>query len=295
MVKPKITAISDEFSGRLSKVVKYLQKRGLRYVELRGVALPGFKWKRPGDYTDEEILFVKNCVKKYEISVSALGSPLFNRNPPKTDAEISDALNKITRNCEVANKLECKHIRIFSFHPNPPNVTRDYDNKDSEFMKQFLHISGFLRKAADIAEKYNVYLAMENEPGLFGDTADNGIRLIKAINSNHAGLLFDPGNMWKYLDDEPPEMMKKMYPYTIYAHIKDVGVGKDNKRIHVVNGLGIMPYVQVFKDMLKSNYDSFFSVETHMHGLRRWRNSVNCLNGLIDLLGKAGWDVSQVN
>jgi hypothetical protein len=63
----------------------------------------------------------------------------------------------------------------------------------------------------------------------------------------------------------------------------------------VVNGQGIMPYVQIFKDMLECKYNSFFSVETHMHGLRRWRNSVNCLNGIIDLLGKAGWDTSEFN
>lgn len=295
MKKPKITAISDEFSGRLSKVVKYLHKRGVEYVELRGVALPGFKWKRPGDYTESEIQFVKDCVKKYDISISALGSPLFNKDIPKTESDVSIGLEKIARYCEIANKLNSQYIRIFSFHPSPSNITRDYEDTNSEFMKQFQFVSNFLRKAGDIAEKHGVYLALENEPKLFGDTAENAIRLIKSIGSKHVGLLFDPGNMWRHFDDEPPEMMRSMYPYTIYAHIKDVGVSKDGKRKHVVNGKGIVPYVQVFKDMLESNYDSFFSVETHMPGLRRWTNSVNCLNGLIDLLGKAGWDISQFN
>ncbi|MHA1341319.1 MAG: sugar phosphate isomerase/epimerase family protein [Promethearchaeota archaeon] len=294
--KPRITVISDEFSMNLEKILKYISKRGLKYVELRGISLRRpmrVRAKRIGKYTNEELEALKGLLSEYGIKVSCLGSPLFNHNFPRNEAEKEAMLRDFRRYCDVAVILGCGIIRAFSFRPDPVNLERSYNaESNSEFYKQFKYICGFFREVGEIASEYGVKVGLENEPGLFGDNVDNSIKLIEGINHGSIGLLWDPGNMWRHGIDEDAESMKRMYKYVIYSHIKDVGMNKKGRRYHVVNGTGIVPYEEYFRDILEGGYDFYFSVETHMHGLK-WRNSVKCLDGLIELLGKAGWDISD--
>jgi len=302
---PKITAITDEFSANIEKTLKYLHKRNLEYCELRNVSLrsKGVEFKRIGKHTDASLAKIESTIKEYSFKVSALGSPLFNHLVPKTAEDKNAVFGELKRYFEIANRWDVKFIRIFSFAPNSNEFPRNYNDPSCEYMKQFQGAVDVLGEAALIAHDHHVKLALENEPALFGGSVDDNIQLIAALDKklgtqvrkDSIGILFDPGNMWRHFDDQPPERMKLLYPNTIYTHVKDVAESKSGKRRHTVNGAknGIMPYVDFFKDMRETGYDSYFSVETHFGGLFRWNNSVKCLEGLISLLGKAGWDVSR--
>ena len=284
-------------------MLKYLKYRKIKYVELRDVSIKNpikIKRKRIGKYSNEELKLIKQLLNQYEIEVSCLSSPLFNHDFPKNSNEKESMIAEFKRYCEIANILNSNIIRTFSFKPNPWNIERVYysdqntTNLNSDlkgnFYNQFKYICAFFKEIGDIAKNYGVKVALENEPKLFGNNVENSIKLIEEINHPSIGLLWDPGNMWRHYMDENPQQMKKMYKYVIYSHIKDVGTTKKGRRFHCVNGSGIIPYVEFFKDILELGYEFIFSVETHMHGFK-WRNSVKCLDGLIKLLKQANWNV----
>ena len=74
-------------------------------------------------------------------------------------------------------------------------------------------------------------------------------------------------------------------------HVKDVKYDWRKKRRFAINGSGIIPFVEIYSDMLEAGYDSFFSIETHTGGMK-WRNSIKSLDGMLSQLKEGGWDTS---
>ncbi|MHA1820626.1 MAG: sugar phosphate isomerase/epimerase family protein, partial [Promethearchaeota archaeon] len=306
-------------------------------VELRDV------WrKRIHKLPQSSLEEVKELLEKYGFKVSALGSPLFNHKFPLSDSEKETMLNLLKKYVDLAEYFETDNIRVFSFQRwplgsiNGERETREqnkgaykkkkqdllnlpkvnYDDDNSDFMKELNMVAAFLIDAAKISAAKGKRLALENEPKLFGAGVKGALTLIKKIytlierqdlnnknNSNEElnanrvkqsiGLLLDPGNMYRHNNDVPAEKFKEIYPYVIYTHVKDVGKNIFGLRKHVpiCDKHGLIPYVDIFTDMREFGYDSYFSVETHMAG-NKWKNSVKCLNGLIQCLKMAGWDTS---
>lgn len=74
-----------------------------------------------------------------------------------------------------------------------------------------------LKKMIPILKKYRVKLALENHEY---ETADELVRVVKAIDSPWIGLHYDFGNSMMAWE-EPAEAARKMAPYTLTTHFKD--------------------------------------------------------------------------
>ncbi|HYI98008.1 MAG TPA: sugar phosphate isomerase/epimerase family protein [Bryobacteraceae bacterium] len=91
----------------------------------------------------------------------------------------------------------------------------------SEWRKFVADSKAALSRAVTIADKLRLPLALENHKDW---TLDEMLKLLKSYSSPYLGVCLDTGNNISLLDD-PMEVVRKLAPYALSVHVKDVGVG----------------------------------------------------------------------
>jgi sugar phosphate isomerase/epimerase len=128
---------------------------------------------------------------------------------------------------------------------------------------QLERLTRMFSDAVRIAEKYGIRMAVENHIDF---TADEMLRLLKAVNSPYLGINFDTGNFLRLLDD-PVKGMEKLAKYVYATHIKDLkpqkGVAADEWCFFASTpvGDGIVDNLQLARLLAAAGYQGFLAVE----------------------------------
>lgn len=188
--KPKKNMTVFDFVHRAKEL-------GVDGVSLESCFFPGYDAAFLGE--------LKALLDKYELDrVYAWGHP-DGLERGKSQA----AYDNMIANIPHARAIGADVMRVtgsslmFRHEPHGPQI--------QALIKQF-------KEAVKIAEKYNVKLAVENHIDF---TSDEILELLQGVNSEYLGLNFDTGNFLRLLDD-PIEGMKKLAPYVLATHCKDL-------------------------------------------------------------------------
>lgn len=99
------------------------------------------------------------------------------------------------------------------------SLTRYSAELEAQFVRDLVPV---LRQAARAAADEGVVLAIENH----GDfTADALLRLLERVDAPNLRVTLDTGNALRILED-PVEAARKLAPYTVATHVKDVTAGR---------------------------------------------------------------------
>lgn len=239
--KFKISGFADEAVKDFEEQLKTFNKLEIEYIELRFISGKNF-----ADLNEEEFLQVKNLLKKYNIKVSSIGSPIGKiKLSDDIDAHVALAKKVISR----AKELDFEFVRIFSFYARENS---DFDESDLEV------ITKILKDLTDYAEPQNVTLCLENEHAVFGESPENALRLLKNFDGR-LKCVFDMGNF--LLDDHDPLYAYKLLKdYIGYFHIKDAKLSK----ALVLPGTGDAKIYEILNDYSKNHSDIFVSLEPHI-------------------------------
>lgn len=236
-IKIKLCAFSDEANPSLDGQIAALKRNNISYMEMRGV-----DGKNVTALTFEEAKAVKEKLDANGIQVWAIGSPL-----GKVDihTDFDEYIKLVRHTCQLANLLETKRIRVFSFF-------NAYDEREKVF--------SYLNKMAKIGAEYGVQMYHENEKGIYGDVAQR----VKDIMENTTGLKFvyDPANYLQCGETDADVTLDMLHETTEYFHIKDVkvatgvtvpagyGDGKIEKLVSLITSdktLTLEPHLRVFE------------------------------------------------
>ena len=132
-----LTGFADEISANVKKQFEHLNKLGIEYFEPRGI-----NEKNISELSDIEVEQLASDMKKYGIKVSSIGSPI---GKIKITDDFEPHFEKFKRTVEIAKKLDCRFIRIFSFYFNDGCKKEDYRDEVISRLKAFI----------DYAEKKN--------------------------------------------------------------------------------------------------------------------------------------------
>ena len=238
----KITGFADEIANELTTQVTELKKLDMHYVEMRGV---------DGDnlifHSDEKVKEIKTYLDDNGIRLSALGSPLGKIGI--TD-DFAPHLESFKRAVEIAHKMDCKRIRMFSFYL--PQGAKPSDFEGAVFER--------LGKFADYASANDVLLLHENEKGIYGEKAAECKKLMDAFYGEHFKAIFDFAN---FVQAKEPvwEAYQLLKDYIDYLHIKDA---KWENGSVVPAGYGDGHVGEIITDLLTSGFDGFLSLEPHL-------------------------------
>ena len=190
----KFCAFADEASPDLAKQIDALKRNGAFFIELRGV-----NGKNVSELTLDEATEAKKMLDDGGISVYSIGSPI-----GKIDLK-DDFLSHIEKHkhvIELAELFETENIRMFSFY--------GAEGRKNEVVER-------LNKLLD-ATPDHITLCHENEKGIYGDTPEKCLEIIKDLPRLRA--VFDPANFVQCGVDTVKawEMLRSKVKY---LHIKD--------------------------------------------------------------------------
>ncbi|MEH7306594.1 sugar phosphate isomerase/epimerase family protein [Neobacillus drentensis] len=240
-----ISGFSDEISSNFDTQLEVVSNLGMKYISLRGI-----DGKNIGDFTVEEIKEnVQPRLQKAGIGVSSIGSPIGKVFINDEDGFAEQKLILDTL-CQIANFLDCKYIRIFSFYIPKGEDPDQYKDEVINKLKEF----------ASIAEKYNVILLHENEKDIYGDIARRCHEILIEVGSAHFKGIFDFANFVQCGEDTQ-ECFNLLKDEIVYIHIKDA-VTSDSQNVVCGTGEGKIP--ELLALFIKSGYKGFLTLEPHL-------------------------------
>ena len=235
----KIYAFADEASPNIDEQITALKRNGLDGLEIRNV-----DGVNVSDITLEKAKEVKTKLDANGLITWSIGSPIGKIDIEKDDFKAH--LEKLKHTLEIADILESKNIRMFSFYMPEGKDVLDYKNEVIDRLGQM----------CEIAKAYNVFLCHENEKGIYGDIPERCLEIHKAIPELKG--IFDPANFVQSNSDtlEAWDMLKD---YIYYMHIKDAKIDGTV----VPAGMGDGNVEKVVKNFIEKGGNSF-TIEPHL-------------------------------
>jgi len=239
----RFSAFADEYSKEFDEQIKGLLENNVHLIEPRGIDGVNIS-----DLTTEKAMEVKSKLDAAGIGISALGSPI---GKIKLDEDFESHKIKLRRTCEIAKILGAQRIRMFSF----------YMPKDCEDVSVYRDtVMARMGEMIDIAEEYGIQLCHENEKGIYGDTPERCLELVKAFDGR-LGCVFDPANFIQCGVTPFPEAFESLLPYLTYMHIKDCAASGTV----VVAGTGVGCIPEIFALLNRTvNGEIVVTVEPHL-------------------------------
>ena len=231
----RLCAFADEASPMIEGQIKALKRNGIRLLEIRGVdgvsiaAIDGAKASEVRKKLDDQ-----------GISVWSVGSP-FGKIGIRDD--FKPHFDAFRRGLENALILGAERMRMFSFY-----VEGDIGGA------VFDEVCGRLERFSEEAAKAGILLCHENEKGIFGEKANDCLRIHKALPEIKA--VFDPANFVQAGEDTL-KAMGLLAPFIDYMHIKDALMGS-GEIVPAGRGDGNIP------ELLKVFKAGVLTVEPHL-------------------------------
>ena len=237
-----ISAFADEIDPDLTVQMDVLETHGISHIEMRGVNGKGLV-----EYGLDEVRDIKKTLDSRGFKLSAVGSPL-GKIGIKDD--FAPHLELFKHTLDIAEIMECRYIRIFSFFIPSGHDPADY--RDEVFKRWEIFM--------ETAVNRNVVLCHENEKEIYGDTPERCLDLSETINSSQFKAVFDPANYIQCGVETYPHAFAMMEPHIEYMHIKDALL--ESGRV-VPSGHGDGNIKKILSSLYTKGYDNFLTLEPH--------------------------------
>jgi sugar phosphate isomerase/epimerase len=237
-----LSGFGDEISPDLHEQLDLLQSEGVNNLELRGIG-----GKNVLDLSDEELKRAKAELDRRGMGVSAIGSPI---GKVTIEDPFPPHLARFRHTLDLAEFFHAPYIRLFSFYV-PRDKAAEYRSKVIEQMQAL----------GEAARGRKVTLGIENEHGLYGDTPERSLDLIKTLGSKQWTTVYDPCN---YIMEEI-RPFTQAFPLLVdtigYLHIKDASLAT---RLLCVAGKGDGGIPETLAALKQRGWSGFVSLEPHL-------------------------------
>ena len=269
-----LSAFADEISKDPTEQVDVLSSHGIRHIEFRSIH--GINVL---DLSDAQHAEFRDLLRARGFGLSAIGSPI---GKIKVSDPFEPHLARFETAMDLADYYAAPRIRIFSFYLPPGEDPAD--SRDEVVLR--------MAELARRALARGITLMLENEKGIYGDTAARVLDILDSVNSPALAHAFDPAN---YCECEQPidEAWSMLRARTAHFHVKDY-----NKALHrnVPTGEGDGQIPRLIADAVAHGYKGFCVLEPHLivaeqsygfTGPERFGDAARALKGALDANGVA--------
>lgn len=285
----KLGIITDQISQEFDDAVATVASLGAGYIEIHSL------WgKTVEDLDIDEAMRAAKIARSHGLRVSNLSTTLFLMCPleegkegrirPFSNTFIAkngdwkthlNLLNHCVRLCEI---FDTKLIRVFGF--------RRYMEPDQWVLRA---INDRFERATELAERYGIFLALENCPHTFLGTARLTRQIVRGIGSAHLSQLWDPGNSLRSGAIPYPEEYAMTMGHLSHIHIKNYRRDPQSGMLfHTHVGEGEIDYEKIFRQLLHDSYGGVVSLETEYFTKSESRKNATrrSYHYLVDLIGR---------
>jgi sugar phosphate isomerase/epimerase len=238
----RISAFADEISPDPVEQVDVLAKYGIRHIEFRSIhGINALDLKASQHHAFRALL------RDRDFELSAIGSPI---GKIKANEPFEPHLERFEHALDLADFYACPRIRIFSYYIPEGDAPETYRED----------VLARMAEKARIAADRGVTLFLENEKGIYGDTAARVSEILESVNSRALSHAFDPAN---YLEvgqsiDDAWDLLRKR---TTHIHVKDYDT---TTKKNVVPGKGEGQIVRIIADAVLDGFSGFCTLEPHL-------------------------------
>ena len=238
----RLSAFADEISTDPTEQVECLAALGISNIEFRSIYGTNVLDLEPNLHEE-----FRQLLRERGFHLSAIGSPI--GKIPITQA-FEPHLDRYAIALDLAEFYETPRIRIFSFYM-PADV------KPEVYRQAVIDRLGTL---SELAEKRGITLMLENEKGIYGDTADRVADIIESVGSSALKHAFDPAN---YVEVGQPVIAAwhRLKPHVGPFHVKDY-VASTHKHVPAGQGDGEIP--AVISDAVSHGFSGYVVLEPHL-------------------------------
>ncbi len=265
----RISAFADEISQDPQEQVDVLDGHGIRAIEFRAIHGTNVL-----DLSEAQHAAFRDLLVSRGFELSAIGSPI---GKIRITDPFGEHLQRFERAMELAEFYRAPRIRIFSFYI-PPG-----DDPASHRDEVLARMSELARRAAD----RGIVLFLENEKGIYGDTAARVLDLLESVGSPALRHAFDPAN---YVEVRQPidDAWARLRPFVTHFHVKDYDA---NLERNVPAGVGDGQIPRLIQEAVDSGYEGFLVLEPHLTiaglssgftGPERFGEAVAALKSILD-------------
>lgn len=286
--------ITDEVHSDFALACEHAARWRLPLVEIRNV-----NGKNVVLLDDSEAERAAGVVRDLGLRVSGIASPVFKSPLDETATTasadfsvagavtVADQLRLLERSCELARLFGTRLVRVFTFLRVPWS--------DDVVAQIVVHMV----KAAEVAAKHDVVLAVENEPacviGTGAELATFLQRLDDALEPElpaHVGALWDPGNALAIGEERPYPDGYGALPKDriVHVHLKDLGRKPASYGTFVPIGQGRIDYRGQFTALKRDGYGGNLVLEPHYApaGMDTVQAAEVCVNAAREVLAASG-------
>ena len=187
----------------LPELLDWCAVQNIEAIDVTGYYFPGY----PGVPSDEYIYELKRKAFKLGIDISGTGikNNFASPDPAVRKADVERAKQWII----VAEKLGAPVLRLFA-----GEIPKGYENKWDE-------VAGWMiecyKECAAFGAQHGVIIGIRNHGDML-QTADQCIKVVKAVNSKWSGIILDTGN---FKVKDPYTDIEAVIPYTTNWQVKE--------------------------------------------------------------------------
>jgi len=137
--------------------------------------------------------------------------------------------------------------------PGGPLGSRSWDDAAEVFYEEIM-------PCVELAEKLEVLLLIEPEPGLMIETFGQYLEFSERVDSPWVGLNFDIGHAF-CVGEDPQHWIARMAEHTKHYHIEDIAAGREHA--HLIPGRGAIDFPAVLREIAISGYQGWVTVELY--------------------------------
>ena len=268
----RLSAFADEISADPVDQLDVLDRNGIAHVEFRSIHGANVM-----DLDEARHREFRDLLRSRGFALSAIGSPI---GKVAIGDPFGPHLDRFRLAMDLAEFHATPNVRVFSFYlpeGNAPSHHRD-------------EVVSRMTEMTRMAEGRGLTLFLENERGIFGDTAARVLDLLEAVDSPSLVSAFDPAN---FLDvgQDVGEAWSTLKARVKHFHVKDFD---PETKAHVPAGRGAGRIAELVADAVSRGYDGFCTLEPHLivaarsHGFtgpERFGEAAEALKSELDRVG----------
>jgi sugar phosphate isomerase/epimerase len=238
----RISAFADEISPDPVEQVDVLTRLGIRHIEFRSIFGTNVL-----DLSAAQHHAFRALLRGRDFELSAIGSPI---GKIKANEPFEPHLERFEHALDLADFYACPRVRLFSYYIPEGEVPETFRD---EVLRR-------MAEKARIAAERKVTLFLENEKGIYGDTAARVSEVLETVNSPSLAHAFDPAN---YLEvgESIDEAWPLLRPRTGHIHVKDYDPAL-KKNVPVGKGEGQI--LRIIADAVADGFTGFCTLEPHL-------------------------------
>jgi sugar phosphate isomerase/epimerase len=155
---------------------------------------------------------------------------------------------------ELANEMECQTV---SLQPGGPLIGKETARSDAETL-----FADGLGRLLPLAQRLGVVLAVEPEPGLLIQTAEEYLQFKRAYFPNEPSVRMncDIGHLF-CVSEDPAAVIQSMPQEIAHLHLEDIGENRVHQ--HLAPGKGAIDFRAIFAALRDIDYTGWATVELY--------------------------------